>query len=291
MPSLLDRSRTRPLGPCLAPLARLLSPPLALALAGLGVPAVGFAQTPPAPALLDAPADAVAPRVGLRVDTSGLDEGNAGPMGEKIVEASTAAVTDAGFVVSNDPADPRVVVVVEPMGDEENPGFVVGYSLEQADEIIPGSARQSECPLCTRTELVDRIAGDLGPLLALAEDHQADQGGGEVEGPGEPIDEGPPPDTRKIGPLGYAGIGLAVVGLAGVGTGIGLIAKGVEPIADDPAYQRNFAKPGAVALGIGGAALLAGVVVIALDVSKRKRARSGSSSSARVRAHGLGVAF
>lgn len=55
---------------------------------------------------------------------------------------------------------------------------------------------------------------------------------------------------------------------------------------------KDYRTPGNVVLSIGGAALIAGVVMIAVDVSKRKKARAGKPvGKPRVRAVGLGVAF
>jgi F0F1-type ATP synthase membrane subunit c/vacuolar-type H+-ATPase subunit K len=308
MPSLLRSPRTPPLRPrsVRPPSAQpvLVRPPSALAavvvaltLAAVGAPTVAFASPRPSPPaakmLAPEPEPSPSPRASVRVDTSALEPNTAEQMREKIVEAAHAAFAARRFAAAEHSLDPRIVIAVEPMGTEENPGFVIGYSIEQGDDVVSGSARQSECPLCTRTEVVERIEQDLGPLLALAAEHQrGDDSPIETStgpGPVGPEIEGPAPDTRKIGPLGYAGIGLAVVGLAGVGTGVGLVAKGVEPIAADPSYQRNFRTPGFVALGVGGAALVAGIVVLALDLSQRKRGRAGSD--ARVRPHGLGVAF
>ncbi|WP_219908158.1 hypothetical protein, partial [Enhygromyxa salina] len=69
--------------------------------------------------------------------------------------------------------------------------------------------------------------------------------------------------------------------------------RGVEPRAPDFLDRTNYRTPGNVVLSIGGAALIAGVVVIAVDVNKRKkqRAKSRSSKKARVRPHGVGIAF
>lgn len=273
---------------------------LTLTLTLIGLPSPVGAAEPPAPMLLDdaAPTEA-APQVGLRVNTDdlgGVDE----PTKRKIVEVATGVFDAQGFADVSDAKDPRIVIVVERTGDEEHPGFVVGFSIEKGDEVVAGSARQLDCSLCTRTELVEEIGKELPALLELARKHQVPRavsdGGrngddvtGDVTGGGD--GEETTVDRRKIGGLGFAGIGVGVVGLAGVGAGVGLVVKGVEPIAPNFYDQRNYRKPGTVILAIGGAALIAGIVMIAVDVSKRKKARRGAAETSTIRPHGSGFAF
>ncbi|WP_181234637.1 hypothetical protein, partial [Enhygromyxa salina] len=75
--------------------------------------------------------------------------------------------------------------------------------------------------------------------------------------------------------------------------GVAFAVRGVEFVDETQQTQTNYRKPGNVVLSIGGAALIAGVVMIAVDVSKRKKARKASKAGAklRVRPHGLGFAF
>jgi hypothetical protein len=259
---------------------------------------------PPAPRMVKmaAPAEA-APRVGLRVDAEDL--GSEGESVEaKVGEVAAEVFAAEGFEEASEELDPRIVVVVERTGTEENPGFVVGYSIEKGEEVLPGSARQSDCSLCTRTELLERIREELPGLLKLAREHQvaAAVGGGEDGGEGEGGNEdggeggdggdGDGRETKAIGPLGFAGIGVGVLGLAGVGVWVGFAVRGFEPVDETQQELKDYRTPGNVVLSIGGAALIAGVVMIAVDVSKRKKARAArSGEKSRVRAAGLGVAF
>ena len=277
--------------------AGLLPLALTLSLGLVGIPSPSHAAQPPAPRLIaktepeQAPAEQQPPRAALRVDTEALDASD-DALKAKIVEVATGVFSKQGFSDALDDQDPTIVVVVERTGSEENPGFVVGYSIEKGDEVVPGSARQSDCSLCTRTELVERIEKELPGLLKLALDHQAvrtveDVGGGDGDGDGDG-DVGEV-DQRKIGPLGFAGIGLGVVGAAGVGVGVGLAVKGFEPIAPSQRQLKDYRTPGNVILSVGGAALIAGIVMIAVDVSKRKKARS--RKQANVEPFGFGIAF
>lgn len=270
--------------------------PLTLSLGLVGIPSPSHAAQPPAPRLIaktepepeQTPAEQP-PRAALRVDTEALDASD-DALKAKIVEVATGVFSKQGFSDALDDQDPTIVVVVERTGSEDNPGFVVGYSIEKGDDVVPGSARQSDCSLCTRTELVERIEKELPALLKLALDHQAvrtvaDVGGGDGDGDGDVGEV----DQRKIGPLGFAGIGLGVVGVAGVGVGVGLAVKGFEPTDESQRQLKDYRTPGNVILSVGGAALIAGVVMIAVDVSKRKKARS--RKQANVEPFGFGIAF
>ncbi|NJL71527.1 MAG: hypothetical protein HC888_07855, partial [Candidatus Competibacteraceae bacterium] len=234
----------------------------------------------PAPGPGPAPASD-APRVGLRVDTEELgSQGEA--VGAKIQESARTLFGDKGFVDATDELDPVIVIVVERTGTEENPGFVVGFSIEKGEDILPGSARQTDCSLCTRTELLERIQAELPALLKLAREHQEVVPGGEDGGDGdggEGGDEGgATQDVKPIGPLGFAGVGV----------GVGVGRQGVEPANDNRIDLEDYRTPGNVVLAIGGAALIAGVVMIAVDVSKRKKARK---RSARIEPRAAGFAF
>ncbi len=117
-------------------------------------------------------------RVGLRVDTEDLG-GSAEGMKAKIEEAAAGVFGAEGYVAGEGDEDPQIVVVVERTGTDENPGYVVGFSIEKGDEIVPGSARQSDCSLCTRTELLERIEEE----LELAGEPQAvEEVGGDGDG-------------------------------------------------------------------------------------------------------------
>jgi hypothetical protein len=253
---------------------------------------------PPAPRLVKMePAAEAAPRVGLRVDAKELGTDGA-PVEAKVEEVAAEVFAAEGFEATSEELDPRIVVVVERIGTEENPGFVVGYSIEKGEEVVAGSARQSDCSLCTRTEMVERIREELPELLKLARQHQVPAATGDGDGGGdtgrEDGGDGGGEDggeTKAIGPLGFAGIGVGVLGLAGVGVGVGFAVRGVEPVDENFNDRRNYRTPGNVILSVGGVALLAGVVMIAVDVSKRKKVRKDKSRAMRLEPRGAGFAF
>lgn len=286
-------------------ISRQLSRPTTFALAFVlgagGVPSLSIAGSPvPAPVLIERapdPAPSEPLRAGLRIDTEKLG-GDGEPIATKIREQAKAVYEREAFQDPLDERDPVIVVVVERARNSDDPGYVIGFSIEQGEEVVPGSSRQSDCSLCTRTELIERIEGELPKLLELAATVQVqrevpgnDEGGGEGgeggEGEGGEGGEG----VKPLGPLGFAGIGLGVVGLGGVGAGVALAVKGFEPIDDQPGQRKNFRTPGNVILAVGGVALIAGVVMIALDVSKRKKQRKAGANASRLQWTGTGFAF
>ena len=264
----------------------LIAAPLILSLVGVEVP--GPTLVP-----MVAPAGAETPaRVELRVDTEALgSEGE--PLANKISEAADEVVTELGFAEPSESLDPVVTIVIERTGDDENPGYVVGFSIEKGEDIVPGSARQADCALCTRGELVATIEAELPSLLELVREHQVPAAVGGEEG-GE---DGGGEETKAIGPLGFAGIGVAVLGAAGGGVGAAFAVRGVVP--DEPgasgagqALATNYRTPGIATVAIGGVVLVAGLVMLAIDVSKRKKARSSASSTTgSVEPRGLGIVF
>jgi hypothetical protein len=98
--------------------------------------------------------------------------------------------------------------------------------------------------------------------------------GGKKPPPGVPDREGPAP----LGALGKAGIATLVIGVAGLGSGIGLAVVGERERAGSSergGETTNFGPPGYALIGIGAAAVITGAVLIAVD---RKRARKRSTS-------------
>lgn len=105
-------------------------------------------------------------------------------------------------------------------------------------------------------------------------------------------DPTPQNDRKALGPMGFAGIGLAGVGALGGGTlvAVGLIsASRLESQRDDERdhpdfdddrdaeYDANIGKSRTmtyVAAGVGGALLVTGIVLIALDAAKRRKGKS-----------------
>jgi hypothetical protein len=85
----------------------------------------------------------------------------------------------------------------------------------------------------------------------------------------------PPPPSRcmqdrRCRGMRIAGIAVGIVGLAAVGTGIGLIARDDRVLADSPAFVSSTRPPGLVTLTIGvGVSLTAVLVLVASRSASR----------------------
>lgn len=80
---------------------------------------------------------------------------------------------------------------------------------------------------------------------------------------------------RRCRGMRIAGIAVGVVGLAAVGTGIGLVARNDRVIPETPAFVTSTRPPGLVALTIGvGVTLTAVLVLVASRSATRASARA-----------------
>ncbi len=87
-------------------------------------------------------------------------------------------------------------------------------------------------------------------------------------GPSDPS-PGPLPPTgtcwhtqSQCRSLSITGVVTGALGLAGVGTGIGLLLRPDEPMADMPAFQHSTKPPGVVILGMGIGVVVTGALMI-----------------------------
>lgn len=263
-----------------APLLALsLTCSLAFSIGNPGGAFAGVLATTAANANVMAPA-----RGSVDVDTSAV--GEEGPALHKRIDGRAGDILLANEVLpAKEAGDAHFLVVVRPAGADE-PGWLATVSVERDGAPVADSTRAIDCKLCTEGELVDKVAAALEELIpahATAPEPVADAGsdsGGEAgEDPGEhalpPKDTGP--KDKKLGTLGYAGIGVAALGVVGIGVGAGLLAKDPVPLKDDPSQQKTYKAPGGAMLAVGGVALVTGVALIVVDQIKRKK---GSKTAA-----------
>jgi hypothetical protein len=139
------------------------------------------------------------------------------------------------------------------------------------------------CESCYDDVIVSTVAAQVPTLLdavdarAAAVDPGDGDSGDDDTGDGDSGDgDAPPP--KPIGPIGFAGIGIAVAGL-GVTIG-GAVELSRGRVYDDLGGGETLYRtgtdhrpPGYVLIGVGAAAALAGVVMLAVDVSARAKQR------------------
>lgn len=102
-----------------------------------------------------------------------------------------------------------------------------------------------------------------------------------------PLPEVPCIADRRCRGMRIAGIATGVIGLAAIGTGIGLVARNDRVIAETPAFVTSTRPPGLVALTIGVGVTLTAVLVL---VASRSATRAPASARA-VRLEGFGLRF
>lgn len=203
------------------------------------------------------------------------------------LEVDAAAVADQGAVIqvkleeegqsfleSNDirPAreaqDAILKVVVQPDRGGES-GYAASLVVERNGLEVADTRHEVDCAGCSTDELVAAVVDEFDSILPQLKPPEAEPV--EAEGPidnGGPIDTGV--DRKGMGPMGSAGIAMGVLGLTGVVGGAVLVGMG-QPVQEDEAQLRDFRTPGVAVLGGGGALLIAGAILIAVDRTQAKK--------------------
>lgn len=207
-------------------------------------------------------------RADVDVDTS--EVGAPGPIIQRRVgERGDVVLREAGVLPAEHASDPVFHVrVVEVLGDE--PGFRAQLWVERRGVPI-GERRAIDCELCTETELVARVEGELKRLLRSVHDEPAPEAAAVVPAPSVAGAAPPPsvdaPPSRRLGAKGKAGVTLLALGGAALVTGIGLSIPDWEPVPGDPLRERSTRYVGFGVLG--GAAVLVAVGGTLLGIDRR----------------------
>jgi hypothetical protein len=203
------------------------------------------------------PAESESVRASVHVDASAL--GDAGDvLGELLQTRGEEVLREAAVVEAHDEADPVVLVKVEPLPGTA--GYRCAYELRRDGEVIDGTQASSECRLCTDAELSDQVAAAIARLVP-----KLPRTGAEPVPPpragATTVDRDP--NAWVIGGMGQAGIGVSVIGAAVLGVGLGLAIGG----GDRGAIRVS----GIGTAAAGGALLITGVVLLAVDRTRSRR--------------------
>lgn len=227
-----------------------------------------------------------APRhAAVEVDTS--DVGEEGPVIKRRAQERTDVVLRAADVRPgrSDADDPVIHVDIDELTGPD-PGYVCEVWLSHGDAVL-GERRRVECPLCTESEIVQRVETAVAELVAQlpAPTAAAEPPAEPTPAPAststpastEPEQTPSDPPRARLRRLGKAGVGLVVAGAAGVGVGAVLVAR--PPVVDrtDPLYETTTRPPGVATLVAGAAVLVGGVALLVLD---RRRARARTTALA-----------
>ncbi len=224
----------------------------------------------------DAPRDARVLRVEVAPGLDGADR-----IEQSIVAEGEAQLDIQRLEATLDPAAPKYIGV-EVGGEDYD--YSIRVTADRGPGQPVGAAIVTGCT-CSETELVRAVLKEVAEAAqrfgARAVPAGADGNGG-TAGPTEPpapdaSTRQPPRDgkTAPLGPAGWAGVGVAVVG-AGLLIGGGVL-YGRENVGGTQleATRESFRPTAIPLLAAGGAGLLAGAALLIVDLTVLKRRRSG----------------
>lgn len=235
----------------------------------------------PGSAWADAPAGSSKPRYAdVAVETQSL--GSAGPVVRRRVrERADVVLRRGGVLPPRDADDPVISVTVDELTGDE-PGYVFRVEI-----LVNGVAAQKatpvECRLCTEGELVDAVEGRLEHAVA----DLPTAGGAEVPPPR--VDPTPPigpkldPEVDKPPGKGMKIAGATMLGVGGAGLIAGAVMAALEPKpkSGDPTNETSTKKPGYALLGVGAGLVITGAVLLIVDATRRKKHKRSTTARAR----------
>ncbi len=236
---------------------------------------------------------AVAPaRVGIEVDTTGLRDDERDPVAQQIEERAQGIWLAAEVLPARSDDDPVVRVTVRRPSPDEDTYAIEVVAYDRTDGAPLGAPQTHTCKTCTEGEMLDEVAALLGPMLSRAvvaaarggegaaggtDSSESSEPAGDVEEPAASSETPATTDRARsdrapLGTLGKAGIGLSVAGAVGLATGLGL-ALAPDRIQSGSGGRTGVTTrpPGYALLGTGGALLVTGIVLLAIDRVRARR--------------------
>jgi hypothetical protein len=232
------------------------------------------------------------PAVAIEVDVSALpDEDFTAWLKEDLVERQKRVLRDGGLeVVGEGDADATIRVIVSRYGEGDvNYRFTV--ALFEAKQSAPMVEHALTCDLCKDSDLVTKVGEEVARMSGrFMHEREAGAGApsdGQVENGGaEPIEGEPPTDreSKRVGAVGYAGIGALVAGVGVTVGGVVLLTKDptirIPPDRTPEEEVVTYRRLGA-GLTAGGATMMAtGIVLLVVDqtVLRKRRVKRGAST-------------
>lgn len=225
-------------------------------------------------------AETLVARAGLDIDTA-----QAGPSGPIIVsrmeELGNLELRRAEILPSRLGNDPVIRIRVA-LQEGTSDVFLIRAEVAIRGEQLEGSARDVTCSLCTESEVVERARGEIVRLVPYVRS--------QFKAPEKPPPvvevkpAQPKPEPRGLATMGKAGVGLLAGGVVVTATGLGLSLAENPTDPNDATRSINIHPAGYAILAVGGAAIIAGAVLLGLDRRNAKRsvaiAPTGGPSSA-----------
>jgi len=210
----------------------------------------------------------------------------------------------------------RSFVVIVHWIDEDAFHYGVDVEVHDVNTSEASPLGHFECPTCTMTQLVDRTLAEVRPMIeALAEEGSNATLSEPASSPAEPSpvsaeddsprtsiettsdetasDETASDETEPLTPsrkdcgkklcaLGYAGLGVMVIGTISATVGAIYLVRGEElVIGDDPLHgeRRDYRPLGHAFLWPGVAGFVAGVALLSVDIGTRRRHAKRAATS------------
>lgn len=233
-----------------------------------------------------APARTEEPSIAVEVDVSALpDEDFTRWLEENLLERQKTVLHDGGIEVAEGAdADATIRVTVSRYG-ELGVHYRFTVTLTEAGATTPKAEHTLPCELCKDSVLVTKVGDEVarmsGRFMYEREEAarvEARDAGAEAEGT-EPSES---KKARRVGGAGWAGIGLAAVGVGFAAGGAVELAKPATRELSVESYRyETFARSrqlGAALVGVGAGLLVTGAVLIVVDQTvllerRRRRAR------------------
>ncbi len=225
------------------------------------------------------------------IDTSGLErEGEDIAALTRSLEKRLGAALEQRHVARDVATAPKLRLVVLWL-DYKRSDYIGKYEAMRPGKAQWADAARFECFACSNTALSKKAEELLDEALENASrPPKPAQTTHTPANPDRPATVTPTttnPDTtprhdgkHPLGPLGKAGIGIGVVGLAVLGTGIGLAVHGSKLDAaatDELEKGADTTIPGIALAAVGGIAVVSGITMLVVDRVRARKSRVSAS--------------
>lgn len=219
-------------------------------------------------------------RASLEIDASETGDA-ASVVKEKIRVRGEALLRAHDVLPARGPSDPIIAIAIAPMGKE--PGYRCRFAVRRDGEVVPDTEGTTLCRLCTEDELVDHVEAAIERVVPQV---PASAPASTASTPPR-SDAAVPPRRHDLRALGKAGLATAITGGVLLGVGVGLAVRDVPPSPRRPDPPNT--RPAGIAIAsISAAMLIAGIVMVAVDMRRPPRSRR---ASVRLAPDGLRGAF
>lgn len=207
----------------------------------------------------------------VRVSVGGSDEA---ALQQAIEDRVRGRLDELGHAVR--PDEPVDLDVSVGWYDEAETTYVLTIVIRRNGELINHATET--CPRCGTTELFELLA----TRIDRAEEHLASLAARATPQAPMPAASGeavPVPASRRpsLTALGWSGVAVAGVGLVASAVGAGIWSKGEVIDVDSRDEQwlvgRDYRPPGIALVATGGAVLVGGVVMLAVDLARARHRR------------------